>query len=192
MLTPFGPPQRTDKAFMLLPRHFRTLVACAAIFATTSVFAQSKPSTQHDASLPIEIAADTLEVRQDQNLAIFSGNVQAQQGAIRLKAEMLQVHYRPQQGEASVQGAISRIDAKGKVFFSSPGQTAQGDSGVYDVDKSLITMLGNVVLTRDNNVIRGNRLLLNLATGRSKVEGIVGKSGGRVRGLFVPNKKPKK
>lgn len=173
-------------------RFFRILAALAALFVATPAWAQTKPSIQHDTSLPIEIAADALEVRQDQNLAIFSGNVLAQQGVIRLKAEVLEVHYRPQQGEASVQGAISRIDAKGKVFFSAPGQTAQGDNGVYDVDKSLITMLGNVVLTRDKNVIRGNRLLLNLATGRSKVEGIVGQSGGRVRGLFVPNKKPAK
>ena len=162
-----------------------------ALLLAAPALGQNKPSTQHDATLPIEISADALEVQQELNLATFSGNVQVQQGAIRLRANVLKVHYRPQKGDASVQGAISRIDAKGKVFFSSPGQTAQGDSSIYDVDKGLITMLGNVVLTRDKNVIRGNRLVLNLTTGRSKVEGAAGKSGGRVRGLFVPNKKPK-
>ena len=171
---------------------YSLLVAACLVILSSSAYAQTKPSTQHDSSLPIEIAADALEVQQEKNLATFSGNVQAQQGAIRLKAELLQVHYRPQDGDASVQGAISRIDAKGKVFFSSPGQTAQGDSGIYDVDKSVIVMQGNVVLTRDKNVIRGNRLVLNLTTGRSKVEGAAGKAGGRVKGLFVPNKKPKK
>jgi len=187
--------QRTD--FTLMSFYRRLLLAAAftpallALGLATSAFAQSKISTKHDASLPIEISADALEVQQEQNLATFSGNVQAEQGAIRLRADMLMVHYRPQQGDASVQGAISRIDAKGQVFFSSPGQTAQGDSGVYDVDNKLITMLGNVVLTRDKNVIRGNRLVLNLTTGKSKVDGVGGAAGGRVRGLFVPNKKPK-
>ena len=162
-------------------------------FGTIAAHAQSPVTTNHDSSQPIEITADQLEVQQEKQLATFSGNVQAIQGDIRLQAASLQVSYRAADdnsgSNADAQGAISRIIAKGNVFFSSPGQTAKGDSGVYDVDASLITFEGNVVLTREDNVIKGNRLVLNLATGTSKVSGAgVGKSG-RVRGLFVPNKK---
>jgi len=154
-----------------------------------AVLAQSPVTTKHDSSQPIEITADQLDVQQEKQLATFSGNVQASQGDIRLQAASLQVRYRASEGDADVGGSISMITARGNVFFSSPGQTARGDTGVYDVDKSLITMEGKVVLTREDNVIRGNHLVLNLATGRSKVSGAAGSNGGRVRGLFVPNKK---
>jgi len=184
------PLTRASQFFMSFLHSLRVLFFASLVLMLSPAWAQSSLTTRHDSSLPIEIAADTLEVQQDKNLATFSGNVQATQGGIRLRANILEVHYRPQQGDAAVQGAISLINATGKVFFSSPGQTAQGDSSVYDVDKGLIIMNGNVVLTRDKNVIRGNRLVLNLTTGKSKVEGGTSASGGRVRGLFVPNKKP--
>ena len=46
----------------------------------------------------------------------------------------------------------------GNVFMSSPEETAQGEFGVYDVDGALLTLEGSVVLTRDENVVRGERL----------------------------------
>ena len=67
-----------------------------------------------------------------------------------------------------------------------PQETAQGDHGVYDVDSESITLIGSVVLTRDKNVIRGARLVLNLVTGESRIEGApAGGAQGRVRGRFV-------
>ncbi|MAG96512.1 MAG: lipopolysaccharide transport periplasmic protein LptA [Alphaproteobacteria bacterium] len=143
---------------------------------------------------PIEITADQLEVQQDRRLAIFRGNVLAIQGTMRLRAATLVVHYRPAKEDGMAESGISSIEASGRVFFSTAEETAEGDSGVYDVDKSTVTLKQNVVLTRGNNVIRGNRLVLNLESGRSKVEGAPTASGkgGRVRGLFVPRKKPKR
>ena len=79
------------------------------------------------------------------------------------------------------------------VFVSSPQETAQGDHGVYDVDSESITLIGSVVLTRDKNVIRGARLVLNLVTGESRIEGApAGGAQGRVRGRFVPGQKQSK
>ncbi|HZD26907.1 MAG TPA: LptA/OstA family protein [Alphaproteobacteria bacterium] len=164
---------------------------------------QSAPSLPSAAAdKPIQIDADQLEVRQDQNLAIFSGNVQAAQGRIRLRADQVKVRYQARKkgkdqdggkdgnggnGGAPAAGTITRIDALGHVFVSSPEETAQGDAGVYEVPAKRITLTGNVVLTRGQNVIRGNRLVLDMASGRSHVEG----GSNRVRGLFVPPKSGK-
>ncbi len=156
-----------------------TLLATGAL-ATSN--AQAQPATAHDAKLPIEITADSLEVKQKEQLAVFRGNVDAIQGGMRLTASEIWVRYRPEsKGEA--QGTISLINASGQVRFSTPSETAQGDSGVYDVDGQVITLTGSVVLTRGGSVIRGEKLVLDLATGQSKIE-----STGRVRGLFVPKK----
>ncbi len=162
----------------------RFLIVAGALIATgpTSDGAFAQTATADDTKLPIEITADSLEVIQKEQLAVFRGNVDAVQGAMRLTANEIWVRYRPD-SKQEVQGAISRIDASGRVRFSTPSETAQGDVGVYDLDTRIVTLTGSVVLTRDGNVIRGEKLMLNLATGQSKIE-----SSRRVRGLFQPNK----
>ena len=43
---------------------------------------------------------------------------------------------------------IQRLDAAGGVVVHSPSETAKGDFGIYDLDRKLITLIGNVQLTR--------------------------------------------
>lgn len=158
--------------------------AASAKPASASPFARSRTDT----SLPIEITADTLEVMQNQQRAIFRGRVDALQGDLRLRADQLVVHYRDNK-ENPDQPGISKIEADGNVFVSSPKETGKGAHGVYDVDRARIDLVGDVVLTQGKNVVKGDTLEMNLATGESKVSS--GKTtGGRVKGLFVPEKKP--
>lgn len=144
--------------------------------------------TRTDTSLPIEITADTLEVKQKEQLAIFRGKVDALQGEMRLRADQLIVHYRDNK-ENPDQPGISKIEADGNVFVSSPRETGQGARGVYDVDRARIDLVGNVVLTQGQNIVKGDTLEMNLATGESKVASSKS-GGGRVKGLFIPEKKP--
>lgn len=166
-----------------------------SLSAAESAPSSTKPSllgSRADSDKPIEITADTLEVKQNQSLAVFKGRVDAVQGNMRLRSDQLTVHYRDNK-EQPDQPGISKIEADGNVFISSPRETAQGARGVYDVDRSRIDLFGSVVLTQGESVVRGERLEMNLATGESKVTGgaSAGQSGGggRVKGLFVPEKK---
>ena len=70
-------------------------------------------------------------------------------------------------------------------------ETARGDSGNYDVVNDFVTLNGNVVLTRQNNVLKGTSLQYDIKNGRSKLIGGVSATGGggRVQGLFVPENK---
>jgi len=166
-------------------------IGALALVVSSNAYGQGA-TKNHDTAQPIEINADSLEVLQDDQVAVFRGNVDAVQGGIRLKADELKVHYRTKGGvgASGLGGSIVRIDAKGGVFVSSATETAQGDAGVYDVDRGEITLTGKVVLTRGENVIRGQRLVLNMETGRSRIESDGG--AGRVRGYFVPAPKDAK
>jgi lipopolysaccharide export system protein LptA len=153
-------------------------------------------SFQHDSKLPIEITADSLEVMQKDQIATFVGNVDAVQGDLVLSSDQLRVHYRASEDERGITtGSIRRIEATGHVFLSSPEETAQGEFGVYDVDGGLLTLEGSVVLTRDENVVRGQRLEIDLATGRSQMFAAVPSTAGgtpeqRVKAVFVPPPDP--
>jgi lipopolysaccharide export system protein LptA len=166
-------------------------IALSSAAAGTGAHAQS---LQHDSSLPIEITADTLEVLRNEQIATFTGNVDAVQGDMVLSADLLRVHYGDDGVDApGLAGAnsIRRIEAEGNVFLSSPRETAEGDAGVYDVASNQVTLEGEVVLTRAENVVRGQRLEIDLVSGRSRVLAAVASTEGgtapqRVRALFTP------
>jgi lipopolysaccharide export system protein LptA len=142
---------------------------------------------------PIEIEADRLEVDQEQEFATFTGNVDAVQGELSLRADRLRVFYTDegQQQQARAAAAdnqgIRRIEAQGDVVLRQPGETAEGDAGVYDPIARTLVLEGNVVLTRGDNVVRGARLDSNLGSGVSVVTAAPGADRSkRVRALFVP------
>lgn len=162
----------------------RILAASLLLLTAAPAFAQGGPKLDSDA--PIEIASDNLEVLQDQQKAIFSGNVIAKQGATTMKSATMTVFYDNSGAEEQGGGqGISRIEASGKVVFVTPEETAQGDSAIYNVATKSIDLVGNVVLTREENILKGSALNYNMMTKRSVLSA---GSTGRVRGLFVPGK----
>ena len=148
--------------------------------------------SSQDRKAPIEITADQLVVEQSERTATFKGEVEAVQGTMRLTADRLVVHYGQDQPRTDVDpaaegGSIRRIEAFGRVLVRAPGETAEGERGVYDVTAGTLSLEGSVVLTRAGNVVRGERLEVDLASGRSTLLAAPGQGpAGRVRALFVP------
>jgi lipopolysaccharide export system protein LptA len=88
---------------------------------------------------------------------------------------------------------ITRIYARGDVVINSDqDQTTTGDLADYDVPGQMVTVSGNVVLTQGKNVLRGDRLVINLTTGESRFD--PGSTGSgkppRVKALFMPKGDP--
>ncbi len=137
----------------------------------------------HDADAPIDVAADRIEVQDRSDRAVFAGNVHVRQAALTLDTARLTVAYTSAGG---VQ--IRRLDASGGVTVKSPSETARGNFGIYDLDRKLITLVGAVQLNRGGSQINGQRLTIDLNSGRAVVDGGpagIGQSGGRVTGRFT-------
>ncbi len=163
------------------------------------VLAASKNSASDE---PIEITADALEVFRVENKAIFTGKVEAVQSDMRLHSDVMTVFYKKNKESSQtedttgVNSAIERIKAKGNVFLSTPEETAQGKFGDYDLEKKIVKLNDNVVLTKGKNVVKGDFFIYNLDTGHSKVwskvvsEGVESslksKEKQRVRSVFLP------
>jgi len=156
-------------------------------------------------------------VHDKEKYATFQGNVKAVQGTTTLRAKELNVHYvggdklspvaKKEGGEqaapttkvadaqggsaapASENGAqITQIEAKGDVVITSEkDQTTTSDWALYDLPSQLVTVGGNVVLTQGKNVLKGDRLVIDLKTGESRFENSGNAAaGGRIRALFMP------
>ena len=123
----------------------------------------------------IMIDSDKLEVFDARNEAIFTGRVDATQDDARLRADKLNVIFDKADStdDASVAqpgaswGDVKNIVATGNVFYVTPKQVAKADKAVYDVIKDQVTMSGNVVVTQGKNVIRGDKLVVKISTGRA-------------------------
>lgn len=66
---------------------------------------------------------------------------------------------------------LSRIDARGKVVVTSKAnQQVTGDWAVFDTKASTVTIGGtDVVLTQGPNVVKGNKLVIDMPTGQSRI-----------------------
>jgi lipopolysaccharide export system protein LptA len=151
---------------------------------------------------PIQIEAASLEMRDKKKEATFAGNVKVVQGDTTMTSKILVVFYdstsspgtpppaNPKGKSAPLQSAtpgpagsssIRRLEAKGSVVVTQKDQVVTGESAVFDTKANLITMAGGVVLTQCKNVLRGDRLLVDMTTGVSRVES----DSGKVQGMFI-------
>lgn len=142
----------------------------------------------HNSDAPVDVTADRIEVQDRADRALFVGNVHATQAELTLQTQRLTVAYSSKSGTGGGGVQIHRLDAAGGVTVRSPSETARGEFGIYDLDRKLITIIGDVQLTQGSNVVSGQRLVINLDSGRAVIDGGppgVNSSGGRVRGHFT-------
>jgi len=137
-----------------------------------------------DPGAPVDITANQLEVFDQKKLAVFRGDVQAQQGTFSFRTSELNAIYSGSAGLNRVAGSsldasaveqaeqpaarLTRLQARGKVVVTSQnGQNATGDWADFDVAANTVTLGGAVVLSQGRNVVKGTHLVINLSTGES-------------------------
>lgn len=169
----------------------KTILSALFIILIPAIsFAQLDVASSHNSKLPVEITSDSLEILQKDQQAIFSGNVEAKQGDIVIKSNEMTVYYNTKHNEISKsQNSVSKVRANGNVQLFTTKETAKSDTGIFDVDKNIITLSGHVSLTNGKNMVKGEQLVYNLTTGQSKIvssgQGNTTKKE-RVRGVFMP------
>jgi lipopolysaccharide export system protein LptA len=184
------------------------LTGLLGVLAASGAPAQKNPSPQNQGlpnalqgfsqnrDQPVRIQSDGLVVRDKDKMATFTGNVHVTQGDTEMRSKSLVVFYvdssKPGPSPATTmktaqpgapggsgdQQQIRRIEATGGVVVTQKEQNAAGDTGVFDMQSNTVTLNGNVVVTHGKDVVRGQRLVVDLGTGVSRID------GGRVDALF--------
>jgi lipopolysaccharide export system protein LptA len=136
---------------------------------------------------PVKIRAASLELREKDKMATFTGDVYVLQGDTEMHCKVLVVFYEEETAGRTVKASepgpggdrqIRRIEAKGNVVVVQKDQNATGDAATFNMRENTVTLVGNVVVTRGADVLRGQRLTVDLTSGVSKMD------GGRVDGIF--------
>ncbi|MDJ0949427.1 MAG: LptA/OstA family protein [Alphaproteobacteria bacterium] len=130
-------------------------------------------------------ARDKLEYRHGEKIARALGNATAKKDDKVLRADVLTAMFVEGEGGKLT---LKEVEATGDVVVTTQQEHALAKRAQYDALKELVTLSGDVKLTRGANQLNGEYAEVNLKTGVSRILARPrGASGGQpVRGLFVP------
>lgn len=155
---------------------FRSLLITLLLVGTPALLVAQGTSVafgglKHDATLPVEVTADALEINQSDGSAIFAGNVVIGQGSMRLSARKVVVEYNSSNGDST--SKISRLHAIGSVVLVNGAEAAEAKEAIYTIGTAKIIMTGDVILTQGRNALSSQRMVVDLNTGKASLEGRV-------------------
>ena len=136
-------------------------------------------------------ARDSLEWYDQKQLAVARGDAVAVRNDRRVRADTLVAQVVQPPGQES---RISRVNGKGHVIVSGPnGQVGTGDTGVYNADTGIATLIGHVTVARGDDTVVGEYGVVDLDKGVSRIlprpPTEADTTRGRVQGIINPRQK---
>lgn len=130
---------------------------------------------------PLDVDADSLDVDDNAKLATFRGDVVTRQGEVTMRSAEIRATYTGSARLADTGGGadagssgesqLSRIDATGGVVVTAGDERkVTGDTARYEAKTSHIVVSGNVELSQQGTVVRGNRLSIDMTTGKATID----------------------
>ncbi len=161
---------------MKFVQNARTVILVLGLFCGLAVPAFAQITFGGDD--PIDVKAERATYKGAKT--VLSGDVVIQQAGSTILADRMDIiraqNTQGKDGQAEgsfVQlGNISHIVAVGNFKYITVQNNVTGDKGVYERDKNIITVTGNVKFTQDNgNTVTGNKMIYDLTTNSARVDG---------------------
>jgi len=143
------------------------VIACLSLAATAQGAQVAFGSSPGDRDLPIEVASDSLDVNQNDNTAVFAGNVLIAQGAMRIAAPRVLVVY------SSDSRGIDRIEATGGVTLVDGTDAAEAARADYNMVTGMIELRGDVLVVQGADAVAGDAMFVDTRAGTARVAGRV-------------------
>ena len=132
--------------------------------------------------IPVDIISDEMQWDDNNKIAYAIGNAEATQGQRKITANKLIVYL----DKNTDTNEIILIKASGNVIFTTKDEIATGKIATYDFVKNNIILENNVTLKKNDNIMKGEFLEMDLNTGISQINSKTDKN--RVRMRFSPKK----
>lgn len=124
-------------------------------------------TVQDNSGLPVEVTSENLSVDENTGIAIFTNNVVAIQGEMRLSSDRLDVFYN---NEAQ---AVERFEATGNVILISGPDAAEAEWAEYIVGDGRIVMKENVLVSQGPSTITSDEMVVFVDDGTAQMTGNV-------------------
>ncbi len=142
-------------------RVFLTLLILVLCLISRPMFANEEA--------PIHISADRMTSSENDNSVIFTGDVDAKQGDVRIRTDQMIVYY-SEAGNRKKQ-KVDKLICTGNVEVTRGEWLGTGKKMTYLAEKQLVILTGNAKAWQDQNMVSGSQILYYINQGRSEVIG---------------------
>ena len=115
---------------------------------------------------PYEITSENMFIEREQKTISFSGNVILEQGLAYLKADQIELFFI----NSFSQEGFYKMMASGNILIkNSDSISVTGNLATYNVSDEKIIMTENIVLKNQMSMINGNKLILDINSGKIEI-----------------------
>jgi lipopolysaccharide export system protein LptA len=164
------PPQIDLEIVMMSIRNifvFSTIVVLSALLSQPLLGADDKEP-------PIYVEANQMSSTEDANSVLFSGDVDAKQGDLRILSDEMTVYYHDTKAEdaaVDTKQKIEKLICEGNVELSTSEWLGTSDKMIYYSENRKIFLIGNAKAWQDENMVSGDKIVYYIDEGRSEVVG---------------------
>lgn len=173
------------------PKHFLLLMALL-LFLVPPPFSSAEPEkkkSEANEESEIIINADSLEIDDQKQIVIFTGNVDAREKDFVINCQKMVLYYRNNSGRpVSESGAVNidRIIATGEVKITRPnGGLATAEKALYYRNDEKVVLTGQPKVKQGDDFVQGSKITLFLRENRSVVES---SKNEKVRAVYTPRR----
>ncbi len=156
---------RSTFRFLSLPTFF-TVFSIIFLFLAPATGAES----------PIQIEADHMTSTEKTNSVVFTGDVDAKQGDVRIRSDKMTVHYTEAGAKKSSKGKgatqqVEKLVCIGNVEITRAEWLGTSKKMIYKAKERQVILIDNAKAWQDQNMVSGSKIIYYLDEGRSEVIG---------------------
>lgn len=142
---------------------------------------------ESDREQPISVEADSLEVRDQENISIYRGNVNLKQGSLEISADRLVIHFDDNNDLQMMEmtGNPARLRQLDNEHQEMRGQARQIN---YLESKSILELIDNARFSHAGDTIESNLIRIN--TDDNNIQAGSSDTDERVKMLIQPRQNP--
>jgi lipopolysaccharide export system protein LptA len=138
-----------------------------------SAFGFAGVTASFAADEPIHIEANHMTSTEKSNSVIFTGDVDAKQGDVRIRSDKMTVFYTPKEKKSEKQASqqVEKLICVGNVEITRAEWLGTSKKMIYLSKARQIILTGNAKAWQDQNMVSGDKIIYYLDEGRSEVVG---------------------
>jgi lipopolysaccharide export system protein LptA len=132
-----------------------------------------------------KLIANSFYIAENAKKITFSGDVTSTQKEMDLSAQKLDIFFKSQDNLDGDSG-VDKIVAEEKVTLKSKKDVVTADKATYIPNSEDVVLTGNVIFVKGENVLKGNKLIYNIRTGKTNLSSDNEGEKGRIKLKLVP------
>jgi lipopolysaccharide export system protein LptA len=136
-----------------------------------------------DGQQPIQVEADSLEVREQDNISIYTGNVRLNQGSLEFRCERLTLHFDAQKDLTLMEMTGTPATFR-QLDDNQQEMKGQAEQLQYRQAESILVLSGKARFSHQGDTIESNTIQINTET--ESIQAGSSESDDRVKMLIQP------